>query len=77
MVGDHFIKGWARTQDSIALSSAEADLVALVKTSAELMGVLSMCRDWGEERKGVVSVDSSAALAVTDRKGSGKLRHIN
>eukprot|EP00973_Karenia_brevis_P042677 5906052-Karenia_brevis.AAC.1 len=29
MMGEHLIKAWARTQQSIALSSAEAELVAL------------------------------------------------
>ena len=34
MIGSHFIKGWARTQNHVTLSSAEAELVALVKCSA-------------------------------------------
>ena len=42
MGGGHFIKGWSRTQNHIPLSSAEAELIALVKWSAELMGVRSM-----------------------------------
>ena len=31
MIGGHFIKGWSRTQNHITLSSAEAELIALVK----------------------------------------------
>ena len=42
MIGSHFIKGWARTQNHVTLSSAEAELVALVKCSAELLGAKSM-----------------------------------
>ena len=38
MIGSHFLKGRARTQNHVALSSAEAELVALVKCSAELLG---------------------------------------
>ena len=34
-------------------------------------------RDWGVESIGVVYADSSAALAIANRKGAGKLRHIN
>ena len=34
-------------------------------------------RDWGVESSGVVYADSSAALAIANRKGAGKLRHIN
>ena len=34
-------------------------------------------RDWGVDSSGVVYADSSAALAIANRKGAGKLRHIN
>ena len=34
-------------------------------------------RDFGVESSGVVPPDSSAALAIANRKGGGKLRHIN
>ena len=77
MIGSHFIKGWARTQNHVTLSSAEAELVALVKCSAELLGAKSMMRDLGVKKGGVIYADSSAALAIAKRKGAGKLRHIN
>ena len=76
MIGEHFLKSWSRTQNSVTLSSAEAELVAMVKVTAELIGVLYMLKDWGEDLRGRVYVDSSAALAISNRKGSGKLRHI-
>ena len=38
---------------------------------------MNMVRDLGEKKHGIVYADSSAALAIADRKGSGKLRHIN
>ena len=77
MIGSHFLKGWSRTQNHVALRSAEAELIALVKCSAELMGMRSAMRDWGVDSSGVVYADSSAALAIANRKGAGKLRHIN
>ena len=76
-IGEHFIKGWSSTQAGIALSSAEAELVAMTKAISETMGIGNMAADWGRKIKGVVYADSSAALAIADRKGSGKLRHIN
>ena len=48
MIGDHFIKGWSRTQNHVTTSSAEAELYAMVKCTAELMGIKSMMADWGE-----------------------------
>ena len=77
MIGGHILKGWSRTQNHVTLSSSEAELIALVKYSAELMGIRSAMRDWGVESSGVVYADSSAALAIANRKGAGKLRHIN
>ena len=59
------------------MSSAEAELIALVQCSAELFGVRSMLRDLGVESSGNVYADSSAALAIAKRKGAGNLRHIN
>ena len=76
MIGAHLIKSWATTQASIALSSAEAELVAMTKATAETIGIIHMVRDLGAEISGVVYADSSAALAIADRRGSGKLRHI-
>ena len=77
MVGTHFIKGWARTPNHVTLSSAEAELIALVKCTQECMGIQSMLRDWGQEFATTLYADSSAALAIAKRKGAGKLRHIN
>ena len=76
MRGSHPIKSWSSTQRSIALSSAEAELVAAVKTSTELIGVLQLAEDWSMRMSGRVLVDSSAALGVVKRRGNGKLRHI-
>ena len=77
MVGQHFIKGWSKTQSSITLSSAEAELVAMCKLAAEVIGIGSLAKDLGKDMKAVLHADSSAAIAISKRRGSGKLRHIN
>ena len=77
MIGSHFIKGWSRTQNHVTLSSAEAELIALVKCTAETLGMCALMRDWGQEKSSVLYADSSAALAIAKRKGAGKLRHIH
>ena len=77
MVGDHFIKGWSRTQNHVTTSSAEAELIALVKCTSESLGIKSMALDWGHQLGVTLYADSSAALAIAKRKGAGKLRHIN
>ena len=45
-LGSHLIKSWSRTQDSVTLSSAEAELVALSKLAMELLGIRSMAGEW-------------------------------
>ena len=77
MIGTHMIKAWSKTQNSISLSSAEAELIAMVKLSTELLGLMSLACDLNCRLHGRVWADSSAALAVVKRSGAGKLRHIN
>ena len=52
-------------------------MIALVKCSAELLGMRSLMLDLGKDSSGVIYADSSAALAIAKRKGAGKLRHIH
>ena len=76
MRGAHLIKAWSTTQKNITLSSGEAELVAAVKMSTELIGIEQLMYEWGMDARCVVYVDSSAALGVVKRKGNGKMRHI-
>jgi hypothetical protein len=76
MNGKHCIKTWASTQKNITLSSGEAELVAAVKMSTEIIGMLQLAKDWGMEKVGEVLVDSSAALGIVHRQGCGKMRHV-
>ena len=54
MIGSHFLKGWPRTQNHVTMSSAEAELIALVKCASELLGMRGVMRDWGVESRGIV-----------------------
>ena len=76
-IGAHWIKSWSKTQPSITLSSAEAELMAMSKTAAEILGISSLARDLGRNLSGRIFADSASALAVVARRGAGKLRHIN
>ena len=76
MRGSHWIKSWSSTQKNVTLSSGEAELVAAVKMSAELIGLAQLANDWGEEVEGHVHVDASAAIGIIGRRGCGKMRHV-
>ena len=51
----------------IALSSAESELFALVKSVSGLLGIRSALKDWGGDVRGVVKTDASAALGIIQR----------
>ena len=74
--GSHCIRTWAVTQRFVTLSTAEAELMALVRAATEAVGASQLGESWGLSHAATVLVDSSAALAVTARKGNGKLRHV-
>lgn len=77
MIGTHFIKAWSKTQATRALSSAEAELYAIVKATAEGMGVQSILKDFGRKAKVHLMADASAALGIVRRKGLGRMRHLD
>ena len=76
-IGSHLIKGWSKTQSLVALSSAESELYASFRSSAETLGLISMAKDWGYMLSGNIYGDASAAFDIIHRKGLRKTRHIN
>ena len=79
MRGMHCIKFWSKTQSSVVTSTAEAELVALVKGVSEAKGVASIMKDMVGRETGKIGVytDASAAIGITQRQGIGKTRHID
>ena len=75
-IGGHVIKTYSRQQKTVALSSAEAELHAMVAASAETIGVMNLCSDMGIKLRGEVYADSSAAMGIAQRAGCGKVRHL-
>ena len=75
-IGDHIIKTYSRQQRVIALSSAEAELYAMVAASAEGLACIALAKDIGLSLTGEVYTDSSAALGISQRAGLGKVRHL-
>ena len=77
MRGEHTLKTWCNTQTTIALSSAEAELIAAVRGSSEGLAARSLVEDLGSACKVRVHVDSSAAIGICKRSGIGKIRHLD
>ena len=76
-LGCHAAKAWSITQATIALSSGEAELYALVKGAGQALGMVALMEDLGYSLDARVHSDSSAAIGISNRKGLGKLRHLN
>ena len=69
MIGSHYIKSWSKNQSVIALSSAEAELYAIIKTSSDTLGIISILIDWNMLYKADIMADASAALGIFRKNG--------
>ena len=75
-LGEHVLKTYCKQQKVIALSSAEAELYAMVSASAEAIAIAAYARDLGMDLGIEMYCDSAAALGITNRAGIGKVRHL-
>jgi len=77
MLGSSLLKSWSSVQSTVAMSSGEADLYAMVNAASYVKYVMSIARDFGMNLNGLVRTDSTAALGMTQRSGlGGRTRHI-
>ena len=70
------MKHWTVTQESITLSSGEAELGGVVKGASEGLGLRSLARDLGLDFSLELHTDSSAALGICRRTRIGWVRHL-
>ena len=76
MWGSHIIKSWSSIQSVVALSSGEAEYYSMVKGASVALGLQSVLKDFNIECSIVLKSDASAAIAISTRRGLGKVRHI-
>ena len=78
MFGTHMWKRRSTNQAVIALSSGEAEYYTLVKAGSVSLCVKAICNDLGIELTSPFEVisNASAAIGISNRIGSGKVRHI-
>ena len=74
--GGHCIKTWAKPLSVLALSSGEAELMAVVKGAQEGLGMKALLADWGIEARIHEKSDATAAIGIVARTGPGKVRHL-
>ena len=74
--GTHVLKCWSKTQSTVALSSAEAELSGVCQAAGEGLGLQAIWRDLGRDLKLRVHSDASAAIGICRRRGLGRVRHL-
>ena len=75
--GKHCLRTWSKTQACVTLSSAESELLGAVRGGVEALGMTALFKDFGQDMKVALHMDASAALGVIQRKGVGKVRHLD
>ena len=76
MRGQHLICHWSRTQQLVALSSAEAELNAAVKGISEVLGMRNVLAELGFDLGVRHFIDASATKGILNRTGAGKVKHL-
>ena len=76
-LGQAVIKCWSKDQHNLAKSSAEAELYAANLGAEQALGIQTMMKELGYHMEIVVRIDSSAAIGILQRKGLGKIRHLD
>ena len=76
MIGGHLLKHWSKTQSTVALSSAEAELTGICTGAANGLGFQALAKDLGFHFQLKVLTDAAAAVGICRRKGLGKVRHL-
>ena len=66
----------SKTQASVALSSGEAEYYGVVSAAAASLYTQNLLSEWGWPLKIKLWCDASAARAIAQRLGVGKVKHI-
>ena len=64
MFGKHCVKSWSSTQATRALSSAEAELYAMIAGAAQALGTMTLLDVFGLAVPAVALADAGAAIGM-------------
>ena len=77
MLGCHPIRTYSKPQSVIAKSSTESELYAVVRSSTEGLGIISLFKDFGMHNAKVrLGMGASAAIGTAQRTGPNNVRHV-
>ena len=72
----HTLKHWSSTQQTVALSSGEADLVGIARGADPGLGFKALAHDLGCDVSINVITGATAAVGICKRRGLGKSSHL-
>ena len=75
--GNVLIKAFSRTQSTIALSSGEAEFIALSSAAIEGIWTKNFLKELGYDIQVRVWSDSKAAIGMASRIGPGRVKHLD
>ena len=75
-IGGRLIKTWSNSQGVVALSSGEAEYYGIVKGAGIAIGLQNMLKDFDVDMGIEIRTDASAAKGIANRRGLGKVRHM-
>ena len=70
------LTAWSRTQQTVSLSSAEAELYGLTTGVAERMVTKHLLQAFGHEVILMNHIDSQSAKAWASKRGLGRMKHV-
>ena len=73
----HFLKVWTKKQQVVALSCAESEQKAAVKTASEGFGIQLVARDLGIPCRLNLHLDVSATMCLVNRRRLVKAKHLD
>ena len=75
--GGACLKSYSKTQGTIAQSSAELELIAVVTAACEAIGSVALADDLGINLRVRLHIDAAAAMGILERQGVGCVRHLD
>ncbi len=77
MLGKCAIKTYCRGQAVIALSPGEAEYYGLVSGVSNVLGEVSLAKDWGICFEAQIWMDATTGIAIRNQRGLGRVKHID
>ena len=77
LFGGNALRTYSSVQNTIARSSGESELYAMLRAATHVKHIISIALDFGDKLDGTIMVDATAAIGITGRSGlAGRSRHI-